>query len=327
MEKPTAPNHDDKSSSADTADDPTPQPLPDFKPSTDGIKDVHMEADPQRKVGTLTAIGKLFTSAGADAIRFADLVRAYANTVWKVAQKKSKPGDWAAPPAVARLQIESIHVDFVAGAEESIRMGEDSSPAIEAAQTVADLMGAKGHDLVELAQELGPDATVAYRGLLKAIGEAGEAEVTWEAPKRSPVTVTSIEASAAHQLLSREGESQSEEFKVLGHLSMADDDLNYFKLKMFKEGPRPLQLKGKRVVQGRFEDAVGNSVREKGLWGENVEALVRMERERAETVAAPRKPSFTLLSVEAISAAPSPRRGGAPIPGSAPLDEEVFRDT
>jgi hypothetical protein len=326
MEKSTAPDPDDQSSGAGGVGESEPKPLPDFEPSTDGIKDVHMEADGQRNVGTLIAEGKLFTALGADAIAAADLVRSYANTVWKVAQKKAKPGDWAAAPAVSRLVLESLHVDFVAGAGESVRLGDDSSPAIEAAQTVTHLMQLHGDELVELARKIGPEGTVAYRGLLKAIGEAGDdAKVTWEARSRGPVTVTSIQAMAAHKKLSEEGERHSDKFKVLGRLSMADDDLNHFKLKLFKDGPRPRQLKPRQsVVRGDFDDEVGNSVRERGLWGKPVEALVLVEQERADSVATPRDPRYTLLSVEATEEPSSRRKGSQPLPGSSTLNDRMF---
>jgi hypothetical protein len=303
--------------------------VPPFKPTkqSDLKHDVHMEADDQRKIGTLVARGEQFGTGGADAIALAELIKSYATTVYRVAQRAMRPGDWAAPPAVSGLRFNSAHIDFVAGARESIRMGEDSSPAIEAAQTITDLMQAHGEDLLQLAREIGPDGTIAYRSLLKAIGDANDAEVTWEAPGREAVTVTSIQAANAHRTLGQEGENESDEFKVVGHLSMADDDLNHFKLKLFKGAPKPRQLKGKQVVRGSFDDAVGDAVREKGLWGENVEALVRIERERADTVATPRDPKFTLLSVQATSAPPAPRKGREPMPGAASLDDEIFSDS
>jgi hypothetical protein len=280
-----------------------------------------------RDLTTLTVRGSLFTPLKADAIAAAEIVKGYANTAWKIALKKTQLGDVVAPLAVRRLVLESLHVDFVAGVEEVVREKSDSSPTIEAAQTISDLMQAKGNDLLNLALQVGPEGTAAYRGLLKAIGESGEdAEVTWEVRSRPPTTITSAQATAAHKQLGAEGDSYSDEFKILGRLSMADDDLNRFKLTLFKDGPRPRQLRPRqRVVRGTFDDEVGDSVRARSLWGKPVEALVKMEQERAESVATPHAPRFTLLSVEAKE---EPRvRGTGSSASSATLSDGALDKT
>lgn len=205
-------------------------------------------------------------------------------------------------------------------------MDEDSQPALRAARVVSDLMKARDDELVELAQEIGPEGAIAYRQLLKAIGDAEDAKVTWEAPGRAPATVTSIEAQKAHRTLTREGESETDEFTVVGHLSMADDHLNRFVLRLFSNAPRPPQVRSKQLLRGRFEDEVGALVKENGLWGADVEAHIHLERERAETVATPREPKFTLLSAKATTRPPEPEKGGAPMPGSATLDEGIDAD-
>ncbi len=300
--------------------------IPEFTETDDsGLEtDVHMEADEESpKVGTLTAKGKLFGSLQADALALAGLIKSYAATVYEVAKNEMRPGDQPAHPGVARLRLASAHIDFVVGANEAINMDEDSQPAIKAARVVSDLMKARDDELLELAREIGPDGAVAYRKLLKVIGDAEDAKVTWEAPGRPGVTVSSIEAAKAHRTLSREGESESDEFTVLGRLSMADEDLNTFKLRLFKGAPRPQQVKGKQVIHGTFEDHVGDLVKEKGLWGSDVEAEIHVERERAETVATPRDPKFVLRAVKASTA---PRKGRGPMPGSAPLDEGIDAD-
>ncbi|HEU4462606.1 MAG TPA: hypothetical protein VFR75_08435 [Solirubrobacterales bacterium] len=290
-----------------------------------------MEADDQKKVGTLVAKGKLFGPLQADALALAALIKSYANTVYEVAKHGMRPGDQPAHPGVSGLRLASACVDFVVGANEAINMDEDSQPAIRAARVVSDLMKARDDELIELAQEIGPEGAKAYRVLLKAIGDADDAKVTWEAPGRAPATVTSIEAQKAHRTLSREGDTETDEFTVLGHLSMADDHLNRFVLRLFEHGPRPPQVKNKQIIRGKFEDHVGDLVKQNGLWGEDVEAHIHLERERAETVATPREPKFTLLSAKATTRPPEPQKGGGPMPGSAPLDEgidvDVFGDS
>lgn len=327
METPSAPAPEgDPSEDAEEV-----HPLPDFEEADDGISDVHMEADDQKKVGTLVAKGKLFGPLQADALALAALIRSYATTVYEVAKHGMRPGDQPALPGVSSFRTASAHVEFVVGANEAITMDEDSQPAVKAARVVADLMKAREDELIELAQEIGPKGARAYRGLLKAIGDADDARVTWEAPGRPAVTVSSVEAAKDYRTLSREGETETDDFVVVGHLSMADDHLNRFVLRLFENAPRPPQVKSKQHIRGKFEDHVGDMVKELGLWGEDVEAQIHLERERAETVATPREPKFTLLSAKATTRPPEPQKGGGPMPGSAPLDEgmdvDVFGDS
>jgi len=294
--------------------------------------DVHMEADDQGpKVGTVVAKGKLFGERQADAFALSSLIRSYAATVYEVAKHQMRPGDRPALPGVSRLRLASAHIDFVVGVNEAISIDEDSQPAIKAARVVSDLMKARDDELLELAREIGEDGAKAYRKLLKAIGDADDAKVTWEAPGRSPVTVSSIEAAKAHRTLGREGEIETDDFIVVGHLSMADDHLNRFVLRLFSDGPRPPQVKSKQIIRGRFEDQVGDLVKEHGLWGADVEAQIHLERERAETVATPREPKFILMSAKATTKPPPSQKGRAPMPGSAALDEgidvDVFGDS
>lgn len=290
-----------------------------------------MEADDQKKVGTLVAKGKLFGSLQADALALAALIRSYANTVYEVAKHEMRPGDQPAPPGVADFRLASAHVDFVVGTNEAIAIDEDAQPAVKAARVISDLMKARDDELIELAQEIGPDGAVAYRQLLKAIGDAEDAKVTWEAPGRPPATVTSVEAAKAHRTLSREGESETDEFTVVGHLSMADDHLNRFVLRLFPNAPRPPQVKSKQLLRGKFEDHVGALVKEHGLWGADVEAQIHLERERTETVATPREPKYTLVSAKATTRPPTSQKGSKPMPGSAALDEgmdvDIFSET
>lgn len=289
--------------------------------------DVHMEADDQGpKVGTLVAIGKLFGPLQSDAIALAELIKSYATTIYEIALNGMLTGDQPALPGVSDYRRESAHVDFVVGTNEAITLDEDSQPAIKAARVVSDLMKARDDELIDLAREIGVEGAKSYRKLLKAIGDADDAKVTWEAPGRPPITVSSIEAAKSHQTLSREGEIEHDDFTVLGHLSMADDHLSRFVLRLFSDGPRPPQVKHKQLIRGKFEEHVGDLVKDHGLWGKDVEAQIHLERERAETVATPREPVFTLTSAKATQKPPPAQKGGAPMPGSATLDEGIDAD-
>jgi hypothetical protein len=324
MENPTAPVPGDEPSD----DAEGVGPLPDFEEADDGIVDVHMEADnPHQEVGTLVAKGKDFGPTRANATALAKLILSYGAAVYEIAKKSVRPGDWVGEPDIDIFEFDSAHVRFIAGSNESVRMDDpESSPAREAANKIADLMQAHDDELLELARGVGPDGAAAYRRLLKVIGDSEDAKVSWASHGRAPVVVTTVGAARAFRTLSREGESESEDFTVIGHLSMADDHSNRFELRLFKGAPRPRQVKGKQVIRGTFEDRVGDLVKEKGLWSSDVEAEIHIERERAETVAAPRDPKFVLVSVRG-STTPRPGKGRPSIPGSVPLDDDIFGDS
>lgn len=331
MDNPSPPSEPEQSSNPEEEVNEAAESVerPKFRPTdkSDLKGDRHMEANDQApKVGSLTAIGKLFGSLQADAFVLADLIKSYAVAVVEVAKNEMRPGDQPALPGVSRLGIESVHIDFVVGANEPITMEEDSQPAIRAARVVSDLMKARDDELLELAREIGEDGAKAYRKLLKVIGDADDAKVTWEAPGRAAISISSIEAAKAHRTMSREGESESDDFTVLGRLSMADEYKNRFELRLHKGAPRPSQVKGKRLIKGTFDHSLGEFVKEQNLWGKDVEAAIHVERERADTVATPRDPSFVLVSVQGSTAPPAPRNSREPMPGSAALDEGIDAD-
>ncbi len=330
MDNPPPSSDPEKSSDAEEVEEGAVE-RPKFKPTEkDELKqDRHMEADDRhQEVGTLVAEGKEFRDGRANAIALAKLIKSYAATVYEIALNAARSGDWVAEPDIDRFAFESAHVRFIAGGDESMRMDDpESSPAIEAARKVTELMQAHDDELVELAREVGPKGAEAYRKLLKAVGDSEDAKVSWASPGRAPVVVTSIGAAKAFQTLAREGERLSEEITVVGDLSMADADLNRFKLKLFKNGPKPPQLKRKRVVIGDFDDPVGESVKEQGLWNSPVEAQVRIERERAEDVATPRDPKFILLSVKPTTPPDPRKKRREPMPGSMQLADDVFGDS
>jgi hypothetical protein len=287
--------------------------------------DVHMEADGNRVVGTLTAKGDDFRHGRANAHALGELIRAHAVALYEIAMSKKGLNDWVAWPDIDRFEFASAHIRFVPGENETIRMEDPISPTVEASRRIAEMMEAQGDDLVELAREVGPKGAKAYQQLLKVVAESDDAEVEWESTDREPVTVSSIDAKRAFATLDREGENESAEFTVAGHLSMADAELNRFKLKLPSGAPRPPQLKGKRTVTGVYDDPVGQLVKEQGLWDSDVLAEIRVEREREETVATPRKPSFKLISVERVVLEPQVEAEGGDSPiirGSMSFDDD-----
>ena len=329
MDNPPPPDPEESSQGADGSEE-----IPEYQETdrSDLDKDVHMEANPQQEVGTLLAKGDEFGEWGANAIALADLIRSYATTIFEVAVHAMRPGDVPAYPAVRNLKIASAKVLFIAGENESIPLDDpESSPAVRASQKVAELMSAEDEELVEKAREIGPKGAAAYRSVLKAIGDSKNAKVSWESPGQAPVVVTAIGAQKAFRTLTREGESESDGFTVLGRLSMADEFKNRFELRLYKGAPRPSQVKRRRLIKGTFDETLGEFLKEQNLWGKDVEAIIHVEKERADTVATPREPSFVLLSVRATPGPPAPRKNREPMPGSAALDEgmdvDVFGDS
>ena len=91
--------------------------------------------------------------------------------------------------------------------------------------------------------------------------------------------MTSVEASKAFLVLDREGEAEDQELKAIpGHLSMADASAHRFKLILPKieKFDRPTALKGKRVIEGHYDDPVGESVKSQGLWDRDVIVTIRI---------------------------------------------------
>ena len=209
---------------------------------------------------------------------------------------------------------------------------ETSSPTVDAANYVGDLMEADGDELLALAREAEPDGAKAYRQLLKVLAEAEDARIGWRGYGRSPAVITSEKATKNFITLDREGEKDSEELTVPGHLWMADAKRKQFRLELPSGWPRPPELKRKRNIEGTYEESVNKLVEgPPNLWNSDVVARIRINRERADTVMAPRKPKFELLSVEEATEPAVPPKGPAAMPGSAPLDEgidvDVFGDS
>lgn len=299
MHTPTPAGPDDDPS-AEEASEATGIPQFEKADDDDLTVDVHMEAD--QRIGTLTAVGKAFRPNRAEAISLADLIRSFALALYKIALAKSKVGDVVAPSDVDEFSFASAHIRFVAGENETFRIDGAGSPSAEAAEQIASLMQAQDDDLLALAQETGPDGAKAYKQFMRAVGQAEDAEVTWETREQEAVTVTSVEASKAFLVLDREGEPEDQELNAVpGHLSMADAGVQRFKLVLPPSGDfdRPTPLKGKKVIEGHYDDHVGALVKSKGLWDRDVIATLRIEREREGTYATPRKPHFHLIEVEA----------------------------
>jgi hypothetical protein len=184
-------------------------------------------------------------------------------------------------------------------------LDDAGSPTVEAAEQIRDLMEVQGDDLLAMAQQTGPDGAKAYKQFMRAIGQAEDAAVTWSTSEDKTATVTSVEASKAFLVLDREGEPEDQLLEAIpGHLSMADAAAHRFKLLLPSSGDfeRPTPLKGKRVIEGHYDEPVGESVKSQGLWDRDVIATIRIEREREDSVATPRDPSFHLVSVEAVVA-------------------------
>ncbi len=316
----------EKSSNAEEAEEEAVE-VPEFKPTEQaGLKrDVHMEGD--QAVGTLTAVGKAFRPNRAEAIALSDLIRTFATALYKIALDKSKLGDFVAPTDVDHFEFASAHIRFVAGEHETLRIDGAGSPIAEAAQQIAALMQAQDDDLLTLAQETGPEGAKAYKQFMRAVGQAEDAKVTWDATGQVAVTVTSVEASRAFLVLDREGEPEDQELEAVpGHLSMADAGVQRFKLVLPPSGDfdRPTPLKGKKVIEGHYDDPVGELVKSQGLWDRDVIATIRIEREREDTVAAPRKPTFHLVAVEAAVERPEDAPGLEPpsVQTTSLLDDE-----
>jgi hypothetical protein len=313
-------------SGAVPGDDPPEEEMPPkFEEAEDDDLelDVHMEGD--ETVGTLTAKGKFFRPGRAEAIAVSDLIRTFAVALYKIALSKSKLGDVVAPTDISVFEFASAHITFVAGKDETFRIDGAGSPTAEAAEQITNLMQTQGEDLLALAQQTGPEGAKAYKQFMRAVGQVEDVEVTWAVSgEKMAASITSGEASKAFSVLDREGEPEDQELESIpGHLSMADAGPKRFKLVLpsSRDFDRPTPLKGKKVIEGQYDAPVGDFVMEKGLWNKDVIATIRIEREKVETVAAPRNPKFHLVAVEPVI-----KDAADPPPGDATVDPPTLLD-
>jgi hypothetical protein len=287
--------------SGDPTDDDEEAELPGFEEADDQDLevDVHMQAD--ETVGTLVANGDDFQDGRVNVFAVSDLIRSFGSALYNIALELKKLGDWVGEPDIVQFDFSSAHIRFVTGANETWRLDASGSPTVEASERIIDLMGADGDELLALAREVGTEGARAYKQFMKAVGSSENAEVEWKRSDDSVATITTARAIQAFQVLDREGEpAEPSEVTVPGHLRMADAGTLRFKLVLPKNWKRPSVLKGKRVIGGAYDEPVGALVKAEALWDQDVVAVLRIEREKAESVAAPREPKFHLVSVQPV---------------------------
>jgi hypothetical protein len=204
-----------------------------------------------------------------------------------------------ASPQLRRLEFgQSVVVELEISPDEQVQMGIDGqrhAPTIDAARALGALARSEPEELVPRAIDLGADATVAYRHLLELVA-SDESVMEWQAPDESDVVVLSgADARHDHAILSREGETQTQEVRVPGKLSMADSDLSKFALTLPSELARPPLLRGKHRIYGTYPGDVGVRLKADGLWDSEVMATIEVTFDVPETTATPRDKKYVLV--------------------------------
>jgi hypothetical protein len=198
---------------------------------------------------------------------------------------------------------QSVVVELEISPEEQVQMGIDGqrhAPTIDAARALGGLLGSDPEELLPRALDLGEDATVAYRQLLEVIA-SDETVLEWQAPDESQVAVlSSTDARHDYAILTREGETETQQLRVPGKLSMADSDLSKFALTLPSELVRPPLLKGKHRIYGTYPEDVGVRLKQEGLWDSDVVATIEVTFDVPGTTPTPREKKYVLVDAKPL---------------------------
>lgn len=309
MERPEGelPAEDDESVEA------TPDAPPEFTPTPpDQLPNqVHMEAEGDLEVdpaGTIKAVGQSFHTGRVDAVAFSDFVKRTAAAIEALAKDGVRQaGDFAGRLQMLTPKFASAEVTFILGPNETKRLDEEgSSPSRDAAAVLSELLETPAEELLEKVANRHDDSVKAVRAFLTVIREEN-LKVEWTAYNRDPVEIDGPTAASSVAVLEREGDPLTDDITVKGHLEMANDGTNTFSMTI-APGDRDPLLKGRQKVKGDFSDLVKESVKAQGLWGSDVEASVRVRREREGSAAVRKDFLFTLLSVKPAVIEDTPMR-------------------
>ena len=85
---------------------------------------------------------------------------------------------------------------------------------------------------------------------------------------------------------------------AFGTLSIANQELHGFGLRLDRDATRDPLLKGKRVVNGTYLPEVEAKIRDENLWGSEVRATLLVVRDALISTSTVRPATYTLVDVE-----------------------------
>lgn len=166
-----------------------------------------------------------------------------------------------------------------------------------AAGLAADLMSATVEETPLRAAELGSNVATAMRSLSVALAKQQVSVSLTSRGRMEPVRLSAARAARVAELLGTVQEARQFDVVATGVLAMADALNRHFALTLDAGIERPPAFKGKRIVRGGYQRAIGDVIRDDGWWGKRVTATIRVRRDAVISTSKVRPPTFTLVNV------------------------------
>jgi hypothetical protein len=275
-----------------------------------------VELDPQsyiisddRTAAKVTLRGGSVGTESGDAHFIGDAIRILASALRAAAQVYPEGAVARPNPLLRGLAFgQSVTLEFEIGEAEEVQLGLDGvrhSPTLDAARTMGEVLAAEPSELADRAARLGPNATAAYKGFLNVLAKVS-VTLEWQVPDRQEaVVITSDHARRDAAILSREGERVTARHVLPGTLTMADSELNQFKLTLPADVERPPLLKGKHRVSGTYAEELEQKLKDENLWDSEVMATIDMTFYVPGTTPTPHPPIYRLVDAEPLIPPPS----------------------
>jgi hypothetical protein len=168
---------------------------------------------------------------------------------------------------------------------------------VVAAELASELVSAPSEQAPEIAVGFGSSVAGAYKTLANAVAQA-EVTLTIEAPAHEPTELTPAKALRVSEELKASTEPRATTITAIGTLSIANQELHGFGLRLDRDATRDPLLKGKRVVNGTYLPEVEAKIRDENLWGSEVRATLIVVRDALISTSTVRPATFTLTDVE-----------------------------
>jgi hypothetical protein len=208
--------------------------------------------------------------------------------------------------ARAKAKLEDARrLDAAAGGAPSPEQADEIGGALRgaitdlvvAAELASDLVSVPSTEAPEVAVAFGSSVAGAYKTLANAVAQTG-VTLTIEAPAHEPTELTPGKAIRVAEELKASTEPREATITAFGTLSIANQELHGFGLRLDRDATRDPLLKGKRVVNGTYLPEVEAKIRDENLWGSEVRATLLVVRDALISTSTVRPPIFTLLDVE-----------------------------
>jgi hypothetical protein len=168
---------------------------------------------------------------------------------------------------------------------------------VVAAELASQLVAVPSTRAPEVAVGFGSGVAGAYKTLANAVAQTG-VTLTLEAPAHAPTELTPEKAIRVAEELKASTEPRETTITAFGTLSIANQELHGFGLRLDREAKRDPLLKGRRVINGTYLPEVETKIRDDNLWGSEVRATLLVVRDALISTSTVRPATFVLLDVE-----------------------------